>query len=247
MADGTLLGSYFFHDIIPWDDDIDIMVDYRDYPRLKKAFRNHSVWLKYNLYGYHDSFNEYEFDLLDDVYPDTDQVKTTKHKKQIILSNRTRFHKTKIFSTQANKFKNYPWRWPFIDVTFFKYNTTHFWNHDKIQYFMPIEDFFPFHLRVFMGRWLPAPHKTGLFLKRKLDKLKNFHCKRGWWNHKTEENIKVKERVSVPCDSLNKVYVKISRSEMKNGRTNESAILDGKTLYSTYVHENLNEVKLGYK
>ena len=186
MADGTLLGSYFFHDIIPWDDDIDIMVDYRDYPRLKKAFQNHSVWLKYNLYGYQDSFNEYEFDLLDNVYPDTDQVKTTKHKKQITLSNRTRFHKTKIFSTQANKFKKYPWRWPFIDVTFFKYNMTHFWNHDKIQYFMPIEDFFPF-------------------------------------------------------------YVKISRSEMKNGRTNESAILSGKILYSTYVHENFNDVKLGYK
>ena len=61
MADGTLLGSYFFHDIIPWDDDMDIMVDYQDYPRLKKAFQNETIWSKYNLCGFHDSFNEYEF------------------------------------------------------------------------------------------------------------------------------------------------------------------------------------------
>ena len=82
MAHGTLLGSYFFHDIIPWDDDMDIMVDYQDYPRLKKAFQNETIWSKYNLCGFHDSFNEYEFNLLNKVYPDVDQIET---KKWVIL------------------------------------------------------------------------------------------------------------------------------------------------------------------
>ena len=104
MTDGTLLGSYFYHDIIPWDDDMDIMVDYHDYFRLKKIFHNTSIWSKYNLCGYQDSFNEYDFGLLNKVYPDFDEIKTIKGEK-LVTSNRTRFHKLKIFSSQAKKFE----------------------------------------------------------------------------------------------------------------------------------------------
>ena len=243
MADGTLLGSYFFHDIIPWDDDMDIMVDYQDYPRLKKAFQNETIWSKYNLCGFHDSFNEYEFNLLNKTYPDIGQIENKKLNK-FKISNRTRFHKVKIFSTQSQKFKKYPWRWPFIDVTFYKYNKTHFWNHDGIQYFMPIENFFPFHSRLFMGMWLSAPHKTGSFLKRKLGKSGIFVCKSGPWNHKKEEFTKSNEKVSVSCDSLNNVYVKVHRSKLEDGKTNESAFLSNQVLYSVYVDENFDDVRL---
>ena len=37
LSDGTLLGSYLYHDMLPWDDDIDIRVAYRDYAKLKKV------------------------------------------------------------------------------------------------------------------------------------------------------------------------------------------------------------------
>ena len=243
MADGTLLGSYFYHDIIPWDDDMDIMVDYHDYFRLKKIFHNTSIWSKYNLCGYADSFNEYEFGLLNKVYPDFDEIKTIKGEK-LVTSNRTRFHKLRIFSSQAKKSEKYPWRWPFIDMTFFKYNSTRFWSYDVIQYFMPIDYFFPFHLRLFMGRWLPAPHRTGLFLKRKLGKLGKFVCQSGPLDHKNEVTVSRRERVSVPCHFLDKVYVKIIRSKLENGYTNETAIIADKILYSAAIEEDFDDVKL---
>ena len=109
---------------------------------------------------------------------------------------------------------------------------------------MPIDYFFPFHLRLFMGRWLPAPHKTGLFLKRKLGKLGKFVCKSGPLDHKNKETVSARERVSVPCHFLDKVYVKIIRSKLENGYTNETAIIADKILYSLAIEEDFDDVKL---
>ena len=102
------------------------------------------------------------------------------------------------------------------------------------------EKFFPFHLRLFMGLWLPAPHKTGLFLKQKYGK---FLCKVGHRDHKKEERIKLKEQVSAPCDSLKSIYVNIIRSKLQNGFTNESALLNDGILYSVFVEESFDDVK----
>ena len=37
LSDGSLLGSYLYHDMLPWDENIDIRVAYRDYATLKKV------------------------------------------------------------------------------------------------------------------------------------------------------------------------------------------------------------------
>ena len=44
MADGTLLGSFVMHDIIAWDDDVDFMVNYNDYPKLKRIYQDKIIF-----------------------------------------------------------------------------------------------------------------------------------------------------------------------------------------------------------
>jgi len=51
MIEGTLLGSYRHHGRIPWDDDVDLIVNRGDKPKLKQLFRNTSAYVFMNAFG----------------------------------------------------------------------------------------------------------------------------------------------------------------------------------------------------
>ena len=40
LAHGTLLGSYVMHDMLPWDDDLDIFVSIDDLPKMRRLFND---------------------------------------------------------------------------------------------------------------------------------------------------------------------------------------------------------------
>ncbi|KAK2183824.1 hypothetical protein NP493_295g06024 [Ridgeia piscesae] len=40
LAQGTLLGSYVMHDMLPWDDDLDIFVNLDDLPKMRRLFND---------------------------------------------------------------------------------------------------------------------------------------------------------------------------------------------------------------
>ena len=40
LAHGTLLGSFVMHDMLPWDDDIDIFVNFNDLPKMRRLFND---------------------------------------------------------------------------------------------------------------------------------------------------------------------------------------------------------------
>jgi hypothetical protein len=112
-----------YHDVIPWDDDFDLMVDYRDYPKLKRTFQNNLFWSKYNIHGFWDPTNEYAFHLLNQTFPDVEYANDIKNKTK--KEKIERYHAVKIFPVDQKKAGDYPRRFPFIDIFFFKQNLTH--------------------------------------------------------------------------------------------------------------------------
>ena len=222
-----MLGSYFFHDAIPWDDDVDVEVDFRDYPRFKRIFQNESMWLKFNLHGFHDSSNEYDFKNLSTTFPDREDHKF-------------RYHKVKIYRTNTSKTFNLPWRWPFIDISYYKQNLTHVWNYDSLVQYTPISEFYPLHLRPYMGMWLPVPRKPTRLLRRNY-RTNTFLCKSEGWNHK-KETLRMK-KVSIPCRDIGSAYAIISRQKYGNG-TIEKVQLSGAHMYSVYIDECIEDATL---
>ena len=216
-----------YHDIIPWDDDLDLMVDFRDYPKLKQTFQSNVFWSKYNIHGLTnkpwDPTNEYAFELLNQTFPDQENN-----------SKRKRKHAVKIYYANSTKIdKKHPWGYPFMDIFYYKQNSTHVWQLENNKLFTPISEFYPLHLRPFMGMWLKAPYKTGLHLKRKYH---GFKCgsSLNLWNHKREKKVNPEDRVIVPCETLQSVYVEISRTEYSNG-TLESVYLSKDLIYSVFI------------
>ena len=224
-----------YHDVIPWDDDFDLMVDYRDYPKLKQTFQNKIFWSKYNIHGFWDRTNEYAFHLLNQTFPDVEHVEDTKGK--MTKRRRERYHAVKIFKNDQKSAGNNTWTFPFIDIFFFKQNLTHIWQLNtgtqRMKWFTSISEFYPFHLRPFAGMWLPAPHKPAILLK---NRYHVFKCHSHEWNHEKESYIKAKFRVSIPCENLQTVYVNIKRTKSANG-TLESVFLSNELVYSVFIEE----------
>ena len=62
MSGGTLLGSYMFHDMIPWDDGMDLWIPYRDVHKVKKLFRNQTLRQTLQICSWRPFSVSYEYD-----------------------------------------------------------------------------------------------------------------------------------------------------------------------------------------
>jgi len=230
MADGTLLGSYIMHDFIPWDDDVDIMVSYKDYPKMKEVLTHRDFRKEFSYHGYHDKTDEYSVRNLNRVNVLPDEISNTSR----------RYHKFKAYFTKSPRIKRAPWKWPFIDIKFFKENETHIWKYDAPKGVVdPVHklDFYPLHLRPFSDLWLPAPKNSQYLLHTK---FKEFKCSSAGWDHKIERHVKKEDKVTIPCGDLKDVYPYVCRQWKQQGETMvvmETLVLDNHSIYSTTVNE----------
>ena len=147
-----------------------------------------------------------------------------------VYESKSRLHRHKWNFKNEKKTFNYAWRWPFLDIMFMKENSTHVWTLENRPMYFKLNEYYPLHVRPFMGMWLPTPHDSRLYLKKKYN---TFKCKSHFWNHVSESGKAVADK---ECSTFNDIYPRVIRTKHKNG-TLEQLTLTESILYSAYVHE----------
>jgi len=102
-----------------------------------------------------------------------------------------------------------PWRWPYVDISFYEENATHIWDAGpefRTFYVYRKSIVFPTHLRPFAGLWLPAPRDTLAFLVAMYPHKR--HCSTAFYSHKFEQNT---PSVSMLCYKMRNVYPFVHR------------------------------------
>ena len=217
MSFGTLLGSYMCHDLLPWDDVLDVCIYHKD---VRKLIELHEQ----------DKMINYGLGMYIFFYSCQD------HTNMTFVPNKTTIHKCnhvklKLFdSFSMTGAIGYEWTWPFVDVRTFDYNDTHAWINNRvkehqdwvyIQHTVTQEKFLPLHKRPFGRLLLPSPRSPKeVMASRYMNKEygASFTCKTSYWNHIEE---KAKTMLQVKCSSLSPYYPFVHRKVLQEGEVLE--------------------------
>ncbi|TPP63756.1 Lipopolysaccharide choline [Fasciola gigantica] len=185
LAGGTLVGTFLFHDMVPWDDDVDVFVDI--------GLRNKIQRLLGKLPRPYQWYPQKQRDkLYTSVLPE-------KYNKMDVELSRRPF--------------KYPWAWPFLDICYFKSNGTHFWESNigaNNPIYIPLSVIFPTYFRPLGNDWYPAPRDTDLYLR--LWYRRKVGCLNGGYSHALEKSHEAKE---IPCQMLLHQYAQVERIRLR--------------------------------
>ena len=226
LGHGSLLGSYMFHDVIPWDDDIDLWIPYDDIPKVKRHFRHLNAWKTHSILSWRGHGYVYQQQNLA-LFPlnATDRELFKLHPNDSIHYGDNITHSFKFYRNDSPKSGEWGWNWPFIDVTLIYDNNTHVWPWmwtDAIRF--PKDRFYPLVKRPFNNLWIYAPRDTNYILKTM---FRNFRCESYIWNHRVEAQQPVKR---TECSNLWGCYPQVWSEPARPGLERETLRLAGRII-----------------
>lgn len=147
-------------------------------------------------------------------------------------------HRYKFYDVSGHYLKSVSWKSPFLDIAFYKENSTHLWDnyYTKLLVYKK-SDVFPLVDRPFLGRLYPTPRDPlrVLQVNYNLDQ-----CSTGYYNHTAEAKKDISKVKTVPCSSLLDVIPFVQHVRGPGGAWCEEILTFRGEVLGTFVRNSTN-------
>ncbi len=200
MHFGTLLGSYRMHNMIPWDDDIDLIVKFDDMMKIIELIQ------RYSKLGTHRAVSDYLKNQKPKLYHNMDFLDLDLKD----LSPDNMFYSFKFFPI-SGIIQDYGWRYPYLDVFIFKENETDICvRYGKHSFYLKRQLFYPLARRPFGRLWLPCPRDSNHSLHALYGDFEKV-CATGPFNHRN--STRFGKGGKIKCEELREHYPYVIRRQ----------------------------------